>query len=167
MKYLKLGLWIALPSFFILYGAWFARISVQAEGLNCYLSQDQFALSWIHSVEQERWRESYQRQAQALLLTTSEFKTYGAGVPNTGQLVSANAKNRSATVIYQVDRLLPELNWLASSQVRLRLEANQQAWDLYSQLPDYTAINVQVRRYSLWQLLNGEACDDYFTTLSD
>lgn len=43
---------------------------------------DTFTLSWIHSVEKEEWKETFIIKNKTIVLDSTQFKTFGAGVPN-------------------------------------------------------------------------------------
>ena len=40
------------------------------------------SIRWTHSVEKEDWEEFFHIQDQTILLTSTRFKTFGAGVPD-------------------------------------------------------------------------------------
>ncbi|GHC27943.1 hypothetical protein GCM10010082_21470 [Kushneria pakistanensis] len=44
-----------------------------------------FSLCWQHSVEREDWIETFALSKGAIRVVSSRFKTFGAGVPDTGQ----------------------------------------------------------------------------------
>ncbi|MBS63598.1 DUF1850 domain-containing protein [Salinisphaera sp.] len=43
--------------------------------------QPRFSLAWTHSVEKENWVETFHIDDQAIVLASTRFKTFGAGVP--------------------------------------------------------------------------------------
>lgn len=158
-RYITLGLAIGLLSVLCLVLFWpVERVSIRSDSLNCFMPHSSFALEWQHSVEKERWRESYRIHDNALLLTHSQFKTYGAGTPHTGSLI----ENANGQIDYQVNRQLSELNWVVSTNVQSTLWLGQQAWPLFEWLADYEVLQFQVRRIYFWQLLTLDSCDDYF-----
>lgn len=47
-----------------------------------FLRNDSFSVHWIHSVEKEEWVEYFTVQDQKIILDSTKFKTFGAGVPS-------------------------------------------------------------------------------------
>jgi hypothetical protein len=47
-----------------------------------FLKQKEFSIRWTHSVEKEDWEEFFHIQGETILLTSTRFKTFGAGVPD-------------------------------------------------------------------------------------
>ena len=43
--------------------------------------QPRFSLAWTHSVEKESWVETFHIEGRAIVLASTRFKTFGAGVP--------------------------------------------------------------------------------------
>ncbi|MFT0211505.1 DUF1850 domain-containing protein [Pseudomonas sp. F1_0610] len=124
----------------------------------CYLSQQDFTLQWIHSVEKEAWREHYQQQNNQLVLTDTAFKTFGAGTPSMGTVLPS----QDGWIHYQVMRKLPQLNWIVSNNVQSSVLSNKGIWPLYQQLTDYSEVNIKVVKLPRWQYFTQESCDDYF-----
>ncbi|MEC3883931.1 DUF1850 domain-containing protein [Halobacillus sp. HZG1] len=84
--YLIVGVLIILSSAFSLF-------LVKVEVLGIYSNQeltrlfrleegDGFTISWTHSVEKETWEEMFVIEDGTIELTSTRFKTFGAGVPN-------------------------------------------------------------------------------------
>lgn len=47
-----------------------------------FLEEKDVSIRWTHSVEKEDWEEFFHIQDQTILLTSTRFKTFGAGVPD-------------------------------------------------------------------------------------
>ncbi|WP_409252071.1 DUF1850 domain-containing protein [Bacillus sp. SCS-153A] len=47
-----------------------------------YYKSVTFSLRWTHSVEKEDWEEFFQVEDENILLQSTRFKTFGAGVPD-------------------------------------------------------------------------------------
>lgn len=125
---------------------------------SCLLPDTDFALQWQHSVEKENWREAYQRHDQQLLLTHSQFKTYGAGTPSSGELHTDN----NELIDYRVDRLLNELSWVVSDNVQSTLWIDGNPWPVHALVDDYTELDFRVSRIPFLQFLLMDSCHDFF-----
>lgn len=144
---------------FLLLACWpVEHIELHMANNLCRMPDRGFALQWQHSVEKEDWREEYVRQGRKLLLTRSQFKTYGAGTPNTGQLQDQGL----GLIGYQVNRSLERLSWTVSGNVRSTLWLDNMAWPVHAWLDDYEELDFQVRRLPLWRFLLVDSCHDLF-----
>jgi hypothetical protein len=47
-----------------------------------FLNQKDVSIRWTHSVEKEDWEEFFHIQDHTITLTSTRFKTFGAGVPD-------------------------------------------------------------------------------------
>ena len=125
----------------------------------CTLTQPSFQLRWLHSVEKELWIENYRISGQELLLTATQFKTFGAGTPSTG----ADIKNKDGWLHQQVQRSLPGgVNWVVSRNVESTVFTALGAWPIYQDVDDYSEIQIQVMRLPRWHYFIQESCDDHF-----
>ncbi|MCK9535151.1 MAG: DUF1850 domain-containing protein [Tenuifilaceae bacterium] len=133
-------------------------IQFASTDLQCALTLQTFELQWIHSVEKERWQETYQIADQQLLLTTTQFKTFGAGTPsNTGVIASTDG-----WLHYKIKRLLPRIHWVVSRNVESTVLTEFGEWPLYHDLGDYAEIQIQVMQVPRWHYFIQESCNDYF-----
>lgn len=115
-------------------------------------------LQWIHSVEKELWQETYKVADQDLLLTTTQFKTFGAGTPSSADIISS----ADGWLHYKIERLLPRLHWIISRNVESTVLSELGAWPLYQDFDDYAEIKIQVTQVPRWHYFTQESCDDYF-----
>ncbi|WP_243387170.1 DUF1850 domain-containing protein [Bacillus kexueae] len=46
------------------------------------ITQHEVSMKWLHSVEKEEWEETYSVTEDELVLKSTRFKTFGAGVPD-------------------------------------------------------------------------------------
>lgn len=135
-----------------------ASLQISSTDFQCVLTEQSFTLQWIHSVEKELWQEHYQTANQQLLLTTSHFKTFGAGTPsNEGTITS-----KDGWLHYQVDRLLPRINWIISRNVESTILTKLGVWPIFKDFNDYAEIQIQVMQVPRWHYFTQESCDDYF-----
>ncbi len=155
---LKTGGALLVPPVFLLVACWPVHyIDALWQQGRCRLPDRGFALQWQHSVEKEQWREHYVRQGQHLLLTRSQFKTYGAGTPSSGRLHS-----NDGLIDYQIDRRLEQLTWVVSANVQSALWLDNQALPVHGLIDDYHVLDFSVRRLPLWQFLRMDTCHDFF-----
>ncbi|MGG4169076.1 DUF1850 domain-containing protein [Rossellomorea vietnamensis] len=47
-----------------------------------FFEEKDLSIRWTHSVEKEDWEEFFHIQDETILLTSTRFKTFGAGVPD-------------------------------------------------------------------------------------
>ena len=135
-----------------------ASIQISSTEFQCLLSEQTFQLQWIHSVEKELWQESYTISDQQLLLTTTDFKTFGAGTPSNEAVITS----KDGWLNYQVNRLIPRINWVVSRNVESTILTELGAWPLYLDVNDYAEIQIQVMQVPRWHYFTQESCDDYF-----
>lgn len=120
-----------------------------------YLIDNTFELGWVHSVEKEPWFETYERQGSALFLTTTKFKTFGAGVPTTKEVI----EGEDGFVHMVVNEKMDEIRLAVSKNVQTTLYTENSEITLYERVDDYDTIVIQVVKASLWNLLRGEKID--------
>lgn len=124
----------------------------------CISSSPVFQLQWTHSVEKELWQESYQAINSELLLTTTQFKTFGAGTPSsTGSITHSNG-----WLHHRVDRLLPRIHWVVSRNVASTVLSEAGEWPIYQSVDDYAEIEIEAIQAPHWHYFIQESCDDYF-----
>lgn len=161
-KRLNKGWFLALGALAALSVAMISRpissIQINSTDFQCVLTLPTFTLQWIHSVEKEHWQETYQAADQQLLLSTTQFKTFGAGTPNSEGVIASN----DGWLHYQIDRLLPRIHWVVSRNVESTVLTELGVWPLYQDFEDYTEIQIQVMQLPLWHYFTQESCDDYF-----
>jgi hypothetical protein len=117
-----------------------------------YLKEEQFRLSWIHSVEKEEWQEVYERKKKELLLTETLFKTFGAGVPADAKDVS----RENGFVHMTIERKYPELYLTISENVKTSITVPGKHVPLYKLTHDYETVHIYIDNISLWTYLRGD-----------
>ena len=135
-----------------------SSMQMSSSDFQCISTLPTFTLQWIHSVEKELWQETYQAADQQLLLTTTQFKTFGAGTPSSEDVIASN----DGWLHYQIDRLLPRIHWVVSRNVESTVLTELGVWPLYQDFEDYAEIQIQVMQVPLWHYFTQESCDDYF-----
>lgn len=120
-----------------------------------YLLDNTFELGWIHSVEKEPWFESYERDGHNLYLKTTKFKTFGAGVPSSKDVIEAE----DGFVHMAVNEKMDEVRLAVSKNVRTTLYTENSEIPLYELVDDYETVVIQVDTATLWNLLRGEKID--------
>lgn len=116
------------------------------------LTEDEFTLKWIHSVEKEEWIELYERDGEELLLTETYFKTFGAGVPSDGEIISSE----DGFVHMRINRHLSEMNLTVSENAQTTIETTDKIIPLYELTDDYEFVAISVQRIHLWQYIGGK-----------
>lgn len=131
--------------------------TIQLGEHRCFFTQSQFSLSWQHSVEKQPWLERYERREHDFLLLDTQFKTFGAGTPDQGQLLSAPV----GYVRFSVQQPLSQINWVVSRNVQSTLWLENFALPLYTWGANYEAAEFQVQKWPWWKTLLKDSCDDY------
>lgn len=117
-----------------------------------FLTEDEFTLKWIHSVEKEEWLEMYERDGEELLLTETVFKTFGAGVPSDGEIIPSE----DGFVHMRIDQHLPEMNLTVSENVQTTILTKEKTIPLYELTGDYEFVAISIKRIHLWQYVGGK-----------
>lgn len=135
-----------------------SSIQMTSSDFQCVSTLQEFRLQWIHSVEKEHWQESYQINNQQLLLTSTQFKTFGAGTPSSEGVITS----KDGWLHYQVERLLPRIHWIISRNVESTILSELGTWPLYQDFEDYAEVHIQVMQEPRWYYFTQESCDGYF-----
>lgn len=109
-----------------------------------------FSLQWMHSVELEQWRETFElTDDYQIHLLESRFKAYGAGIPNReGRYFR---KEQDWFVESGFDRVFPELPIGVSLFAFHRLIINGEEYPLTDWVNDGDYVTVDSRKISLLQ----------------
>lgn len=140
----------SLATFSITYfGMKFPYIFVEVEEQNfqCKIKQNTFQLSWIHSVEKTQWKERYLQDNTQLILTETQFVSFGAGTPDQGVI----SRQEDGNIEMQINRKLKELNWVISRRMQGKIEIADRIWNIYKDFPDYSTVHISIRKDSLWK----------------
>lgn len=135
---------------------WFTRINLSTEKFSCDFREDILTLQWIHSVERELWRETYQAKADHLRLFRSQFKTFGAGMPYNEPL-----KTQDGFVESNPNLRMPQIHWIISRNVESTLNTTQGDLPIYRYFDDYSEITLSVHKKNIWTFLK-DTCYDKF-----
>lgn len=131
--------------------------TIQLGEHHCFFTQPQFSLSWQHSVEKQPWLERYTRRKHDFLLLDTQFKAFGAGTPDQGQLLPAPA----GYVRIAVQQPIAQISWVVSNNVQSTLWLDSHPISLYTWSTDYDAAEFQVQKWPWWKTLLKDQCDDY------
>ncbi|WP_237739273.1 DUF1850 domain-containing protein [Taylorella equigenitalis] len=126
------------------------------QGNSCYLRDDEFSISWIHSVEKEEWIENYKAVSGNLNLKSTFFKTFGAGTPSDGEVINAP----QGYVGYKINRNYPVLNWVVSQNMQGKIIVDGDVWNINKEVPRFTEIQMSSVRVPIINLLFGGFCND-------
>ncbi|PKR78159.1 DUF1850 domain-containing protein [Halalkalibacillus sediminis] len=126
-------------------------IQVHLDEETFYLKEDRFELSWIHSVENEKWFEVYEKDGEDLFLSETYFKTYGAGVPADGEVIHSD----DGYVHMKMNRSIPELNISVSNNVKTKIHTEEKTIDLYKLAQEYESVSISIEQLHLWEYIGG------------
>ena len=99
--------------------------------------------SWIHSIELSRWSDTYRFDGEQLMLVSTEFEEYGAGMP----LDEGDVRLKDGKVIIEnIDRPFEAIRWIHSHRVDYRIGVDAQE-DLIDSgdLPDREPLELRPR----------------------
>ena len=116
-----------------------------------YTKEKTFDLSWIHSIEKEEWIEHYIIENSELLLKSTRFKTFGAGVPSEANEVQL----KDGFVVMQIEQPYEELNLTISEYVDTTIQISDQQFKLYQYGQPYETVLITVEKLSIWHYLRG------------
>jgi len=111
-----------------------------------------FEIQWIHSVEKEEWIESYEVKGDKLILTTTAFKTFGAGVPSDG-LVEVRD---DGYVHMTINREMDEIYLVVSDLVKTTIHFETKELPLYELVDDYEEVLIESKWLPWWNILIGK-----------
>ncbi|MGP5209331.1 DUF1850 domain-containing protein [Psychrobacter alimentarius] len=123
----------------------------------CYLTNPNFELRWIHSVEKQWWEEQYQRMDDELLLTTTYFEAFGAGTPSTEKLAPIQ---KPGYLGYQIDEKLPNLNWVVSRLTKGEIDYGGHRFLIHQWVPDYSEVVIMPKTYGLIDRFEKDLCHE-------
>ena len=116
-----------------------------------YTKEKTFELSWIHSIEKEEWIEHYIIENSELLLQSTRFKTFGAGVPSEANEVQL----KDGFVVMQIEQPYEELNLTISEYVDTTIQISDQQFKLYQYGKPYETVLITVEKLPIWHYLRG------------
>lgn len=129
-------------------------IVIASEGTpNIYLDDDTFEIHWIHSIEKEEWYEVYEVTNDELLLTTTYFKTFGAGVPHESEEESEITAD--GFIKYTVNDTYEDIYLNISDNVETKIVQGNEEFLLYEMYEPYTAVEIKVAYKSKFKQLTG------------
>lgn len=117
-----------------------------------FASTKQFDLGWIHSVEKEEWIEHYEIDQDQLLLVSTKFKTFGAGVPS----FSEDVELIDGYVNMKINQSYKELNLTISENVDSTIYFDDKIIKIYDYGETYDTVLISVKKIFIWQYLGGK-----------
>ena len=118
------------------------HIVLSADGYDSlYLEPDTFELHWVHSIEKEEWFEVFEVDGSGLILSTSHFKTFGAGVPSDSDKPTYI---EDGYVVYTIDDRYEDIYLNVSENVDTHIIQNNQEYILYEWFDSYVSVNISI-----------------------
>ena len=117
-----------------------------------FATTKQFDLGWIHSVEKEEWVEHYEIDQDRLLLVSTKFKTFGAGVPS----IAENVELIDGYVRMKINQHYEQLNLTISENVDSTIYLDDKVIKIYEYGKTYDTVLISVKKIFIWQYLGGE-----------
>lgn len=119
---------------------------------NYFIKEDEFILSWIHSIEKEEWLETYTINGEKFILTETKFKTFGAGTPYTGK----NTSQENGFVKIELNYEYESLNITISENVKTTLFIESRKIPLYEIFAQYETVIIKRRNIPFWKYIRGD-----------
>ena len=145
---------LLLLSMYLLWPQTYIALQSQDQQLQCVIQTPQLSLIWRHSVEKNLWQENYQVRQQQLYLDSTIIQGFGAGVPSDLPIQQQDQHR----IHLQVQRTLPELNWVVSRHMQGQIKVADQIWPIAEQVSDYQIIHIRPRRFMRWQAWQQGEC---------
>ena len=130
--------WMTFPYIFV---------EVKEQNFQCKIDQKSFQLSWMHSVERTQWKERYLLDKDHFILTDTQFVSFGAGTPDQGTITRQDDGN----IHMQINRKMKEINWVISRRMQGKIESADRIWNIYQDFPDYSTVQLSIKKDSLWK----------------
>lgn len=127
-------------------------IAVAYDGGVFYLRDKEFKIGWIHSVEKEPWFEKYELEDGQLILTETWFKTFGAGVPSSGEVIPSS----DGFIHMKINRPMDAIRLTVSKKVRTTLYTKDSSIPLHTFAANHATVVIESKKIPLWQILRGE-----------
>lgn len=112
----------------------------------------QFSLAWQHSVEHEDWIETFAVRDDAIVLTSTRFKTFGAGVPS--HAGTRTTLDHGWVVMEGIDRVVDPLAVQAAAAERYRMRRGDH-WFALSAAGSAPILNFAVIKAPLIRVIGG------------
>ncbi|WP_054703450.1 DUF1850 domain-containing protein [Bacillus sp. JCM 19041] len=127
-------------------------IEIAGENSSFFIRDDQFVVGWIHSIEKEEWFERYQREHEKIVLTETQFKTFGAGTPYQG----LETKTEDGFINMELNIDYEELHLTISRHVQTTLFFSDREVHLYEYFDQYDAVMIKTRNLPIWEFTRGD-----------
>ena len=111
--------------------------------------EENFDIEWVHSVEKETWIETYEVKGNKLILTSTTFKTYGAGVPSDGVV-----EDRGDGFVHMtINREMDDILLVVSDLVEMTVHYGNKEIPLYKMVDDYEEVQIESKQLPWWNIL--------------
>lgn len=125
----------------------FVKITLPNSTLFIY--EKTFDVQWIHSVEKEEWIESYRVNSDKFILTSTAFKTFGAGVPSDGKVEIRD----DGFVHMNINRKMDDILLVVSDLVKTTVYFDTKEILLYELVDDYEEVLLESKLLPWWNIL--------------
>ncbi|QBP43086.1 DUF1850 domain-containing protein [Paenisporosarcina antarctica] len=132
---------------FVVFPLRFVQITLPNSTLFIY--EKTFDVQWIHSVEKEEWIESYRVNSDKFILTSTAFKTFGAGVPSDGLVEIRDDGYVHMTINREMDDIL----LVVSDLVKTTIYFDTKEILLYELVDDYEEVLLESKLLPWWNIL--------------
>lgn len=118
-------------------------------------SGDQFKLKYLHSVANTPVIEFFEIKDGKILLTATEYQSYGAGLPTEAVSGEYMLKDNKF-IIKNIDLMLPEILLRVSDYARHEFDFNGRNYKLYQKIKTETLIQIKLTKISYFRFIKKE-----------
>ncbi|SFL82665.1 DUF1850 domain-containing protein [Halanaerobium salsuginis] len=114
-----------------------------------------FKISYIHSVERTPVIEIFKIKQGKIILTGTEYESYGAGLPTTaitGEYVVKNDK----FFLKDINQFLPDIMLRVSDYAQHEFIYQDQVYELYKKIPTETLVQIRTKQVSYFNYYQKE-----------
>lgn len=141
---------MVLLFFLLLFVAFPLRfVEITLPNSTLFIYEKTFDVQWIHSVEKEEWIESYKVNSDKFILTSTAFKTFGAGVPSDGVVEIRD----DGFVHMNINREMDDILLVVSDVVKTTIYFDTNEILLYELVDDYEEVLLESKLLPWWNIL--------------
>lgn len=113
---------------------------------------DNFEIKYQHSVARTPVIEFFEIKDGKILLTGTEYQSYGAGLPTSAELGDYIVEN-DKFIIKNIDQFLPEIMLRVSDYAKHEFIFNQKSYKLYESVKTETLLQIKTKRISYFRFI--------------
>jgi len=117
--------------------------------------EEEFTLSFIHSVNKRPVRDTLRVEGNHLLIVKSRYDSFGAGMPETSTENGTLQFDRDGWLVWMVNRPVPEVNLFVGRVANHSLSLKGREIALADLAEPGTSLSIRTRKASLFEIWKG------------